>query len=155
MTPDMDDASSVAKSCPGSVRRRRTEAERIEVIKGHVHCGEMEPHRVFCTRCDQWVNLGKKQTYTVKSWEKHRIRCDQKEPGELLCVVSVLSGLTRTLNSACFVGDTKSTTRTKREKMAMMMTKMTVPQWSLHLLQNPKSPYGGASQRDWLFLRLM
>lgn len=82
MTPDIDDASSVAESCHAALKRRRTEGERIQVLNGYAECGEMEPHRVFCTRCNKWVNLGKKQTYAVQPWEKHRIRCDQKGPVE-------------------------------------------------------------------------
>lgn len=93
MTPDIDDASSVAESCPGTIKCRRTEAQRIELLKGHPECGGMEPHRVFCIRCNKWVNLGKRQTYTIQPWEKHRIRCDQKEPGESSYVFFYCLGL--------------------------------------------------------------
>jgi len=82
MTPDMDDSASIAESSPGGAKVRRTEAERIQCLKDDPACGEMEPHRVFCTCCDKWVNLGKRQTYALRPWEKHRIRCDQKHPVE-------------------------------------------------------------------------
>jgi len=75
--PDDDDSSSIAGSVMG-VKVRRTESERIQVFKDHPDCGDMEPHRVLCTRCDMWVNLGRKQTYAVRPWERHRERCDRK-----------------------------------------------------------------------------
>jgi hypothetical protein len=79
-TPDteMDDNASVAESSKGGVRFRRTEAERIQYFSDHPHCGTMEPHRVLCTKCHKFVNLGRKQTYAVRPWEVHRSRCDQK-----------------------------------------------------------------------------
>lgn len=80
MTPDhMDDVSSIAESSPGSAIRR-TQAERVQLFKEDPYCGDMEPHRLLCTRCDTWVNTGKQQTYAVKPWEKHRNRCDQLTP---------------------------------------------------------------------------
>jgi hypothetical protein len=105
LTPDTDDAVSLAESSPASMKVRRTEAERIELFKDYPECGEMEPHRVFCMRCDKWVNLGKQQTYTVKPWEKHRIRCDQMHPEETSYVVPLLSGLTVSHKRAYFVVD--------------------------------------------------
>jgi hypothetical protein len=79
MTPDMEDSVSVVESSPGSTKVRRTETERIHLFETDANCGEMEPHRVHCTCCDKWVNLGKQQTYALRPWEKHRIRCDQKQ----------------------------------------------------------------------------
>ncbi|KIM90382.1 hypothetical protein PILCRDRAFT_812122 [Piloderma croceum F 1598] len=81
-TQDIDDSVSIAESSPGSGRVRRTEAERIQLLEADLNCGEMEPHRVYCTSCEKWVNLGKQQTYALRPWEKHRARCDQKRSGE-------------------------------------------------------------------------
>ncbi|KAH7926047.1 hypothetical protein BV22DRAFT_390586 [Leucogyrophana mollusca] len=79
-TPDEDDdASSIAESSNGGITRiRRTEPERIQYFKDQPDCGEMEPYRVFCKRCNKWVNLGRRTTYTVRPWETHRSRCDKK-----------------------------------------------------------------------------
>ncbi|KAK7025207.1 hypothetical protein R3P38DRAFT_2953290 [Favolaschia claudopus] len=76
---DADDNASVAESSMsmnvGAIRR--TEAERLEYFKNQPDCSNIEPHCVTCTRCGKVVQLGRKQTYTVKPWETHRKRCDQ------------------------------------------------------------------------------
>ncbi|KAJ7066495.1 hypothetical protein C8F01DRAFT_703966 [Mycena amicta] len=78
-TPETaDDNASVAESSVMGGTIRRTEAERIEYFKNQPDCTELEPHSVTCTRCNKVVSLGRKQTYTVKPWETHRRRCDQK-----------------------------------------------------------------------------
>ncbi|KAJ7170470.1 hypothetical protein C8R43DRAFT_91779 [Mycena crocata] len=78
-TPDtVDDNASVAESSMGAGTIRRTEAERMEYFSNQPDCSNIEPHSVMCTRCNKLVNLGRKQTYTVKPWETHRKRCDQK-----------------------------------------------------------------------------
>lgn len=74
---DDDDNVSVADSST-SVKFRRNEAERVEYFQNQPECGKMEPHHVQCLRCGKSVNLGRKQTYTVRPWEIHRARCDQK-----------------------------------------------------------------------------
>ncbi|KAJ6518911.1 hypothetical protein C8R45DRAFT_949702 [Mycena sanguinolenta] len=79
-TPDdVDDNVSVADSSisMGAGTIRRTEAERIEYFNNQADAANIEPHNVTCTRCNKVVQLGRKQTYTVKPWEKHRKRCDQ------------------------------------------------------------------------------
>ncbi|KAF8817401.1 hypothetical protein BYT27DRAFT_7247288 [Phlegmacium glaucopus] len=78
VTAEDDDNVSVAGSSI-SVKIRRNEAERIEYFQNQPECGEMEPHHVQCLRCGKSVNLGRKQTYTVRPWEIHRARCDQKQ----------------------------------------------------------------------------
>ncbi|KAJ7917511.1 hypothetical protein B0H13DRAFT_1994776 [Mycena leptocephala] len=52
-------------------------ASRIEYFNNQPDCSNIEPHNVTCTRCNKVVQLGRKQTYTVKPWETHRRRCDQ------------------------------------------------------------------------------
>ncbi|KAI5995553.1 hypothetical protein EDD15DRAFT_2254836 [Pisolithus albus] len=74
---DGDETESIAESSCGT-RVYRSEPERIEYFKKQPECGELEPHRAFCTRCDSWVYLRKKQTYTVQPWERHRAKCDLK-----------------------------------------------------------------------------
>ncbi|KIK98231.1 hypothetical protein PAXRUDRAFT_134646, partial [Paxillus rubicundulus Ve08.2h10] len=78
---DADETSSIAESSTG-VRVRRTEPERMQYLKDQPECSELEAHRAFCTRCNSWVNLGKPRTYTVRRWELHRVKCDQKPPAE-------------------------------------------------------------------------
>ncbi|KAJ7043723.1 hypothetical protein C8F04DRAFT_728086 [Mycena alexandri] len=80
-TPEtVDDNASVAESSisMGAGQIRRTEAERIEYFNNQPDCSSIEPHSVTCTRCNKVVQLGRKQTYTVRPWETHRIRCDQR-----------------------------------------------------------------------------
>ncbi|KAJ7759188.1 hypothetical protein B0H16DRAFT_631618 [Mycena metata] len=80
-TPEtVDDNASVAESSisMGAGQIRRTEAERIEYFNNQPDCSNIEPHNVTCTRCNKVVQLGRKQTYAVRPWETHRIRCDQK-----------------------------------------------------------------------------
>ncbi|KAI6130144.1 hypothetical protein EV401DRAFT_2255275 [Pisolithus croceorrhizus] len=74
---DADETESIAESSCGT-RVYRSEPERIEYFKKQPECGQLEPHRAFCTRCDSWINLRKNQTYTVQPWEKHRAKCDLK-----------------------------------------------------------------------------
>lgn len=76
---DADETSSIAESSAGG-RIRRSESERIQYFKDQSHCDDMEPHRVHCARCDKWINLGKRQTYTVRPWEIHQRRCDPRSP---------------------------------------------------------------------------
>ncbi len=72
----MDDEKSIAGSVQGSGRIRRTEPERFLYFKNQPECGELEPHRVLCTRCDSFVNLGQRHKYNVRPWELHRAKCD-------------------------------------------------------------------------------
>ncbi|KAJ7255490.1 hypothetical protein B0H12DRAFT_534922 [Mycena haematopus] len=79
-TPDdVDDSASVAESSMsmGVGTIRRTEAERIEYFNNQPDCSNVSSYSATCTRCNKVVSLGRKQTYTVKPWEKHRKRCDQ------------------------------------------------------------------------------
>ena len=65
---------------------RRTETERIEYFRNQPESGTLEPHRAFCTRCNKFVNLGRKQTYAVRPWETHRSKCDQRVQSSNVCV---------------------------------------------------------------------
>jgi len=75
---EMDDGVSVADSVMSTNRIRRSEAERVEYFKNEPECGMLEEHRAECTRCGKFVALGRKQKYTVRPWEIHRLKCDQK-----------------------------------------------------------------------------
>ncbi|KAG6336029.1 hypothetical protein ID866_3064 [Astraeus odoratus] len=76
---DADETESIAESSHGT-RIRRNEAERLQYFNDQPDCGALELHRAFCRRCGCWVGLGKRQSYTVRPWEKHRAKCDLKSP---------------------------------------------------------------------------
>ncbi|ESK94880.1 hypothetical protein Moror_14047 [Moniliophthora roreri MCA 2997] len=81
---ELDDGASVADSILSTTRVRRTEAERIEYFNNQPEASDVEPHSVTCLRCKKKVGLGKRQTYAVKPWELHRVRCDAKVPPDML-----------------------------------------------------------------------
>lgn len=141
MTPDLDDSVSIAESSPGSSRVRRTEAERIQLLEADPNCGEMEPHRVYCTSCEKWVNLGKPQTYALRPWEKHRARCDQKQSGEPVYVFFLLHTVMIKLS---FAADAKSHWDLQKMKMT------TPPQSPLLPWHIPRDLFEGPNQRGWL-----
>ncbi|KAF8202297.1 hypothetical protein BJ912DRAFT_944412 [Pholiota molesta] len=80
---DFDDNASVADSTISVTRTRRSETERIEYYRNQPECGILEPHAAQCLRCKKTINLGRRQTYAVRPWELHRIRCDQKPAVDL------------------------------------------------------------------------
>jgi hypothetical protein len=81
---DEDDNVSIADSTVSTGRVRRNEAERIQYFENQPECGKIEPHQVQCLRCDKSVNLGRRQTYTVRPWEIHRASCDQRPARKIL-----------------------------------------------------------------------
>jgi hypothetical protein len=85
---EMDDNASIADSVMSVTvgKIRRTETERIEYFRNQPECGTLELHRAFCTRCNKFVSLGRKQTYAVRPWETHRNKCDQRVPSSHVCV---------------------------------------------------------------------
>ncbi|KAI6041315.1 hypothetical protein EDC04DRAFT_2985934, partial [Pisolithus marmoratus] len=103
---DADETESIAESSCGT-RARRSEPERIEYFKRQPECGELEPNRVFCTRCDSWINLGKRQTYTVRPWESHRAKCDLKPPDTTQAKEEALASISIGLSVTTSSGDTK------------------------------------------------
>ena len=79
------DGTSIADNIPDSNsistgRIRRSETERKQYFINEPECGSFKAHRALCTRCRKWVRLSTRQTYSVKPWELHRTRCDQKIP---------------------------------------------------------------------------
>ena len=85
---EVDDNASIADSVMSVTvgKIRRTETERVEYFRNQPECGTLELHRVFCTRCNKFVNLGRKQTYAVRPWETHRNKCDQRVLSSHMCV---------------------------------------------------------------------
>ncbi|KAF8479796.1 hypothetical protein DFH94DRAFT_631661, partial [Russula ochroleuca] len=73
---DGRDDVSVAESSKG---HRKTEEERIRFFQSQPDCREVEPHRAFCTGCDQWVPLNPVRAYVMRPWLVHRREC-RKNP---------------------------------------------------------------------------
>ncbi len=73
---DSRDDISVAESSKG---HRKTEEERLQFFHSQPDCGEVEPHRAFCTGCDQWVPLNAVRSYVMRPWLVHRREC-RKSP---------------------------------------------------------------------------
>jgi hypothetical protein len=69
---DGRDDASVAESSKG---HRKTEEERLQFFHSQSDCREVEPHRAFCTGCDQWVPLNVARPYVMRPWLVHRREC--------------------------------------------------------------------------------
>jgi len=69
-----DDNSDTENPAP---RIHRNETQRIQFLKDHPDCGEFEPHRAFCLRCERWVALSGNSTYPLTRWNKHLEKCGQ------------------------------------------------------------------------------
>lgn len=67
-----DDQSVYGESSKSGTRARKTEAERIEFLQNDPFTGDVEPHRVFCKECDEWVDLAPKRKYVMSNWNAHR-----------------------------------------------------------------------------------
>jgi len=66
------DDVSVTESSKG---HRKTEEERLQFFNSQPDCREVEPHRAFCTGCDQWVPLNPARAYVMRPWIVHRREC--------------------------------------------------------------------------------
>jgi len=67
-----DDDVSVTESSKG---HRKNDEERLQFFQSQPDCREVEPHRAFCTGCDQWVPLNPVRTYVMRPWLVHRREC--------------------------------------------------------------------------------
>ncbi|KZT67384.1 hypothetical protein DAEQUDRAFT_758234 [Daedalea quercina L-15889] len=67
-----DDQSVYGESSKSGTRARKSEAERIEFLQNDPLTGEVEPHRVFCKECQEWVDLSPKRKYVMQNWVVHR-----------------------------------------------------------------------------------
>ncbi|OSD06283.1 hypothetical protein PYCCODRAFT_1520004 [Trametes coccinea BRFM310] len=55
-------------------------------LSGDKWAYQVEPHRVQCARCRQWINLHKKQRFNLQNWYKHKQCCSHitgVEPGDI------------------------------------------------------------------------
>jgi len=69
---DGPDDVSIAES---SKSHRKTEEERLQFFKSQPDCRQVEPHRAFCSGCDQWVPLNPTRAYVMRPWLVHRREC--------------------------------------------------------------------------------
>jgi len=53
----------------------------VKFLEDHPDCGEFEPHRAFCKRCDKWVALSGAQQYPLTRWNQH-VQRYHGEPNE-------------------------------------------------------------------------
>lgn len=84
-TPDVDrDDVSVAESSKGN---RRTEEERRQFFLDQPECREVEPHRAFCTGCNEWVALNPSRPYVMRPWTVHRKDCRRNSISAKPCVL--------------------------------------------------------------------
>ncbi|KAJ3759797.1 hypothetical protein EV360DRAFT_41216 [Lentinula raphanica] len=114
---DFDDGASIADSVISVNRVRRSEHERIEYFKNQPECGSLEPNRVKCLRCQKYVALGKRTTYNVRPWEKHRATCDLKPAVE--CVLSSPDGADA-IASAETVSPHRTSHETEEERKSIL-----------------------------------
>lgn len=72
-----DDDVSVTESSKG---HRKNDEERLQFFQSQPDCREVEPHRAFCTGCNQWVPLNPVRTYVMRPWLVHRRECRKNSP---------------------------------------------------------------------------
>ncbi|KAM5536629.1 hypothetical protein V8D89_009724 [Ganoderma adspersum] len=72
-----DDEESSAGGTFGTGRysARKGEAERRQFLEDDPNSGEIEPHRIYCKACSEWVDLNPKLKFIMKLWIEHRKRC--------------------------------------------------------------------------------
>ncbi|KAH9975946.1 hypothetical protein BGW80DRAFT_1457477 [Lactifluus volemus] len=71
---DSCDDVSVAESSKYH-HHRKTDEERLQFFRSQPECREVEPHRAFCTGCNQWVPLNPSRAYVMRPWLVHRRDC--------------------------------------------------------------------------------
>ncbi|KAJ7041877.1 hypothetical protein C8F04DRAFT_1390777 [Mycena alexandri] len=53
---------------------KKTE-DRKKVLDANPHISAVEPHRVRCNKCSEWIALDPKSKYKLANWEAHEGRC--------------------------------------------------------------------------------
>ncbi|KAJ7430573.1 hypothetical protein B0H11DRAFT_1942811 [Mycena galericulata] len=56
---------------------KTSEAERREVLENNKWISEVEPHRVRCGGCKEWVKLTSTRPYKPNNWTRHESKCSQ------------------------------------------------------------------------------
>lgn len=52
--------------------------ERRAVLEKDLKCSMVEPHRVLCGMCQQWIKLRDEREYVPYNWFKHKGRCEKR-----------------------------------------------------------------------------
>ncbi|KDQ61517.1 hypothetical protein JAAARDRAFT_30966 [Jaapia argillacea MUCL 33604] len=78
-TPSVQPQDNPAAEAESSKAKptRRNESQRMQVLEDDPNCTEFEEHRARCASCSNWINLGKRQTYCLKPWTKHQLKCSK------------------------------------------------------------------------------
>ncbi|TBU34093.1 hypothetical protein BD311DRAFT_747125 [Dichomitus squalens] len=79
---DGDEESASGVFGTGRYTSRKGEAERRQFLEDDPNSGEVEPHRVYCKVCSQWVDLNPKLKYIMKLWVEHRRHCKSTSRSE-------------------------------------------------------------------------
>ncbi|KAJ6483067.1 hypothetical protein DFH09DRAFT_1340533 [Mycena vulgaris] len=67
---DKSEPTKKAKRAP-----KQSEAERKQVLESNLAISVVQPHRVKCGGCNQWIQLHGEQTYKVDNWDRHEKKC--------------------------------------------------------------------------------
>jgi hypothetical protein len=62
-------------SVGGQESRRRNADQRAAILRQDPLLAEVEPHRVYCSLCQKWVQLRQDSTYCANPWQQHRSKC--------------------------------------------------------------------------------
>jgi DNA-directed RNA polymerase subunit RPC12/RpoP len=68
----------------GYTAKRQTEAERKAYLESDKQAEIVEEGRVRCRKCQTWIILSNKQTYSTGKWVKHKSGCS-----DILCVLLI------------------------------------------------------------------
>ena len=76
----MDDARSLVPPSSGSVASRKSTAdsEREAMLRADPRQAGVEPGRVLCGMCDQWIKLNLSNGFLPGNWIRHADRCEKK-----------------------------------------------------------------------------
>jgi hypothetical protein len=75
-----DDGRAVAKrstAAKGPRSRKKTTAQRRQVLEADEWCLVVERHQVRCRGCNKWIMLRKNRAYEARNWDIHKGTCPQ------------------------------------------------------------------------------
>ena len=52
--------------------------DRRALLESDECISQVEPHRVLCTICQQWIKLREEKDYVPYNWFKHKAKCERK-----------------------------------------------------------------------------
>jgi len=79
---DVDDVASV--NAPSDTHSdqavRKTEAERKVILESDSRAEQVLPHEALCRKCQKWIKLSAKQSYSLGNWNRHQQKCSNAVP---------------------------------------------------------------------------